>query len=90
VKNLHGAVAIVFKKNILTLVGAYPCGRPVGQAQGRAPTQKHYLKSYSKSTKEILRRFSRFASYAPQNDINSMAQWSQIKMRDILPIHNIL
>jgi hypothetical protein len=43
----RNSVSIVFKKNILTLVGAYPCGRPVGQAQGRAPTQKHYLKSYS-------------------------------------------
>jgi len=27
----------------------------VGQAQGRAPTQKHYLKSYSKHPVEILR-----------------------------------
>jgi hypothetical protein len=42
--------ALVFEKNILTLVGAYPCGRPVGQAQGRAPTQKHYLKSYCTPT----------------------------------------
>ena len=39
--------SIVFQKNILTLVGAYPCGRPVGQAQGIAPTQKHYLKNYT-------------------------------------------
>jgi hypothetical protein len=41
----------------------------VGQAQGRAPTQKHYLKSYSNRFMEILRRFSRFASFAPQNDM---------------------
>jgi len=42
----YDKLAYSFKKNILTLVGAYPCGRPVGQAQGRAPTQKHYLKNY--------------------------------------------
>jgi hypothetical protein len=40
------SICMVFQKNILTLVGAHPCGRPVGQAQGIAPTQKHYLKNY--------------------------------------------
>jgi len=38
--------SIVFKENILTLVGVRSCGRPVGQAQGHASTQKHYLKNY--------------------------------------------
>ena len=55
--------AIVFQKNNLTLVGAYPCGRPVGQAQGIAPTQKHYLKNYIRLLRAMLRSEYRDTHY---------------------------
>jgi len=44
---------------------AYPCGRHVGQAQGTATTQKHYLNIYISSPPSgllLLRAKIRFIS----------------------------
>jgi hypothetical protein len=68
-KDLLKAFAIAFQ--IMFLSRGVPLRLPRGAGARVRPykSQNVFLKNYSNGFMEILRRFSRFASFAPQNDM---------------------